>query len=345
MLRIGLLGSGFVADLHMKAYKNLSKVDIVAVGSRSSAPKFATKWGIKKTFSGQNFIEELCKDPEIDAIDISLPNFLHQKAIISASENKKNIIVEKPLARNFKEASEIFDIVKRAGILHGYAENQLFMPHISKAKEIIESGILGKIVRIRSREAHFGPHSQWFWNNKLSGGGCLLDMGSHSIEIGRKFIGEEPMETIGNLSTNVHQDKTKAEDDSIALVKYSKERMVVSENSWAAHGGLDMRFEFYGTEGVMFLDVTRETGMSVFIPSSNKSQYYIVEKGESQNGWLYPVLDEIFLYGYLSELTHFTSSFEKDEMPRENVKDGVKVNAIIDAVYKSTKSKRWEKVV
>jgi len=343
MLKIGLLGSGFVANFHMNGYSRLPNVKVVAVGSRSSALKFASEWGIKTTFSGPDFIEKLCKDPEVDVIDVSLPNFLHLKAVQNASDNGKNIIVEKPLSRNSNEAKEIYTSVRNSGVLHAYAENQLFMPHLEKAREIIKSGTLGKLIRIRSREAHFGPHSSWFWNSDLSGGGCLLDMGSHSIEVGRKLMNEEPSEVIGYTSTSIiRRDLTKAEDDSIALVKYPNGSMVVSENSWAAHGGLDLRFEIYGSEGVMFLDVTRETGTRMFIPSSNKNKYYVVEKGESESGWLYPVMDETFLYGYQGELAYFTSCFEKGELPYENIQDGLKINIIIDAIYNSVISKHWE---
>ena len=88
----------------------------------------------------------------------------------------------------------------------------------------------------------------------------------------------------------------------------------------------------------MFLDNTRETGLKVF---SNTGLDYTVEKGESQKGWLFPVPNEYLVYGYFHELKHFVECFAAGKIPSENFKDGVVVNAILDAAYKSVKEKRW----
>ena len=75
--------------------------------------------------------------------------------------------------------------------MDGYAETEVFSPAVMKAKAFIETGGIGKILSIRSREAHFGPHSPWFWDPELSGGGALLDMGCHCVEAARYFIGKD----------------------------------------------------------------------------------------------------------------------------------------------------------
>ncbi|MHA1833327.1 MAG: Gfo/Idh/MocA family protein [Candidatus Baldrarchaeia archaeon] len=344
-VNVGLLGYGFVqSTFHMPCYKEIPNVNVVAVGGRrkEAVENFARTWRIKKSYSGEDFIEKLCADPEIEVVDIGLPNFLHKKATILAVENGKHVICEKPLARNVDEAKEMLNAVENAGVIHGYAENQLFIPHIERAKKIIDKGAIGEVFWIRNREAHFGPHSAWFWDPRLAGGGVLMDMGCHSIEAARYLLDKKPKKAFAWSATLVH--KTEAEDNSLALIEYAGKKMSQSENSWAAHGGLDIRFEIYGSEGAIFIDPTRETGIKVFTVASENKVGYIVEKAEAKKGWMYPIWREHEVYGYLSELKHFISCILEGEMPRETFRDGYIVNCIIDSCYKSMHSHRWESI-
>ena len=317
---------------------------MVAVGGRrkDASEKVAERFGIKKTYSGEDFLADLCSDPDVDVVDVGLPNFLHRVASEIAAENGKHVICEKPLARSVDEAKAMLDAVERHGVIGCYAENQVFIPQITRAKEMIEAGAVGKVFWIRSREAHFGPHSAWFWNPELAGGGVLMDMGCHSVEVARYLIGKRPIEAYAWGATLVHD--TKAEDNSLALVKYEGEELGQSENSWAAHGGLDLRFEIYGSDGAIFIDNTRETGIKVFTVAPEDKVGYIVEKAEAKKGWMYPIWREHELYGYLFELQHFVSCIQRGEKPRETFKDGYIVNCILDACYKSIRTEKWEPI-
>ena len=344
-VNIGILGYGFVqSTFHMPCYKEISAAKVVAVGGRrkENAKKFANTWGIKKIYSGEDFIDKLCADHEIEVVDIGLPNFLHKKAAVLAAENGKHVICEKPLARSIDEAKAMLDAVRKAGVIHCYAENQIFIPHISKAKEIIERGAIGNIFWVRSREAHFGPHSAWFWDPNLAGGGVLMDMGCHSVATAQYLIDKKPKEAFAWGATLVHT--TKVEDNSLALIRYEKNELSQSENSWAAHGGLDIRFEIYGSDGAIFIDPTRETGVKIFTVASEEKVGYIIEKAEAKKGWMHPIWREHEVYGYLFELQHFISRIIKGETPKETFEDGYTVNCILDSCYKSMQSKRWEPV-
>jgi len=344
-LNIGILGYGFVlSTFHMPCYKEIGEANVVAVGGRrkEAAEKFAKTWGVKKIYSGEDFIEKLCADPGIDVVDISLPNFLHKKAAIIAVENGKSVICEKPLARNVNEANDMLKAVEKMGTIHCYAENQIFIPQVTKAKELVENAVIGKVFWIRSREAHSGPHSDWFWNPEYAGGGVLMDMGCHSIEVARYLIGKKPKEAFAWGATLVHTNKTKAEDNSIALIRYEDNGLSQSENSWAARGGLDVRIEVYGSEGSMFIDLTRETGIRVFTVAPEEQVRYIVEKADVKKGWMYPAWREHEMYGYLFELKHFVSCVLKSEKPIETFKDGYIVHCMLDSCYKSIRSSRWE---
>ena len=137
---------------------------------------------------------------------------------------------------------------------------------------------------------------------------------------------------------------TKAEDNSIALIKYEGEELSQAENSWAAHGGLDLRFEIYGSDGAIFIDTTRETGIKVFTVAPEEKVGYVVEKAEAKKGWMYPIWREHELYGYLFELQHFISCIGRGEEPRETFQDGYIVNCMLDACYRSIKTRKWEAI-
>ena len=249
---IGLLGCGFILDtFHVPVLKQLGdSVELVAVSGRDEAKVelFRKRWGIKKSYSGENSIEKLCANPDVDVVVIALPNHLHLKAIETAAENHKNVICEKPLARNAGEAQMALNAVRRYGAIDCYAENQVFIPQVVKASQMIRDGALGELTCVRSREAHSGPHSQWFYETDRAGGGVLLDMGCHSIEVARRLIGAKPLAVDAWCATLLHN--IKIEDNSLVLVKYEGECLSQCENSWTTKGGLDIRLEVYGTEGL-----------------------------------------------------------------------------------------------
>jgi predicted dehydrogenase len=344
-VNIGILGYGFVqSTFHMPCYKEIPNANVVAVGGRrkETAEEFANLWGIRKSYSGDDFIRKLCTDPKIEVVDIGLPNFLHEEAATLAAENGKHVICEKPLARNSDEAKTMVNAVKKAGVIHCYAENQIFIPQVARAKKIIEKGAIGDVFWVRSREAHFGPHSAWFWEPNLAGGGVLMDMGCHSIEIARYIIDKKPKEAFAWGATLIHV--TEAEDNSLALVRYEENKLTQSENSWAARGGLDRLFEVYGSDGAIFIDPIREIGIKVFTVAPEQKVGYVVEKAEVKKGWLYPIWREHEIHGFLFELQHFISCILKGEMPIETFENGYIVNCMLDSCYRSMKSRKWEPI-
>lgn len=339
-VKIGLLGSGFLQDFHMQAYKEIPGVEIVAVGAytEEEASTFAGKWKIPAYYFGEDAIGQVCSDPSVEVVSIGIPNKYHAIAAKLAAENGKHVICEKPLGRTGDEARQMLKDVEKAGVVHCYAENQVFFPLHAHAFETAKNGTLGDVYWVRSREAHSGPHSRWFYEE--AGGGVAIDMGCHSIEVARKFFGNDtPVEAFMWGRTLYHD--TKHDDNSIILVKFKNGQLGQAENSWTAHGGLDLRTEVYGREGALFLDNTRETGMRIF---TNVGMGYSVEKSESDTGWMYPVPQEYRVYGYFDELKHFIECIRNGDEPIETFKDGVVVNAILDAAYESLKTGRWTKV-
>ncbi len=304
-----------------------------------SAKEFALKWNIPKYTAS---MKESIEDPETEIVIVALPNYLHKEAILMACAAKKHVLCTKPLALNASEAKEILDAVEKAGVFHGYLEDLVYTPKTLKAIEMVKNGSCGRILWTRSREAHSGPHSAWFWDKKLSGGGALVDLGCHCIEIGRSFIGKDikPVEVICWAETQVKP--IEAEDHAIALVKYENGAISQVEVSWNFRGGMDLRDEVSGTEGTIRLDHWLRTGFEVFTTGSTGK--YVSEKTESDIGWLFPVGDEVHELGYTEMFTDMLDSLEQKRMPRESFYDGYIVNSIMDACYKSAATRRWEPV-
>ena len=342
MKKIALLGTGLIGTFYtmsLLGQRRKDMIHIVCSIPEESAKEFAGKWNIPKYTSS---MKEAIEDPETEVVIVGLPNYLHKEAILMACAAKKHILCTKPLAMNASEAKEILDSVEKAGVFHGYLEDLVYTPKTLKAIEMVKNGSLGRILWTRSREAHPGPHSAWFWDRKLSGGGALVDMGCHCIEIGRSFIGKDvkPLEAMCWADTQVKP--IEAEDHAIALIKYESGAISQVEVSWNFRGGMDLRDEVSGTEGTLRLDHWLRTGFEVF--TTGKTDKYVSEKAESDNGWLFPVGDEVHALGYTDMFTDMLDSLEQNKMPRESFYDGYVVNAIMDACYKSAGTKRWEPV-
>jgi predicted dehydrogenase len=194
----------------------------------------------------------------------------------------------------------------------------------------------------KSREAHPGPHSDWFWDIEQAGGGCILDLGCHCVEITRSYIGKDirPVEVMCWADTQVKP--IDAEDHAIGLVKYENGAIAQFEVSWTFRGGLDLRDEVMGSEGTIWINGFLRTGFEMF--TTGKGADYVAEKAETNSGWLFPVGDELNELGYNHMFTEMFNCYENGTQPRETFYDGYLVNAVLDAAYKSAKSKQWEPV-
>jgi predicted dehydrogenase len=341
MVKIGLLGSGFVADFYMDGLRDVPGAEVVANYSRSQerAEEFGRRHGVPRQYTT---MEALCADPQVQMVVIGLPNHLHVDAARAATAAKKAMVCTKPLARNASEAAEMVALARSAGVMHGYAETEVFSPDVMKARAMIESGAIGELLTIRAREAHSGPHAAHFWNAQLAGGGALLDMGCHTIEAARYLFGKEHAikDVFAWGATLVHKEKTTGEDNAVLLLRLDDGRTSLTEASWTAKGGMELRNEIYGTKGRIVTD-TSSTRVRAFI---EESAGYLMEKADADTGWVFPIPDEARVYGYQEEMRHFVECFAKKTMPRENFVDGYVVNCVIDAAYTSMKSGRWEPV-
>jgi predicted dehydrogenase len=337
MLGAGLIGSFYTMTLH--GHRGIDRVHVVCAKEIEDARQFAEKWGIPKYTTS---LDEAIDDPETDVVVVGIPNNLHQEAVLKAVKAKKTVLCTKPLGRSAAEAKEMLDAAENAGVFCGYLEDLVYTPKTLKALEATRNGSLGKILWVRSRETHPGPHSDWFWDKAQSGGGAIVDMGCHCIEIARNFIGKDirPIEVMCWADTQVHP--IEAEDHAIGLVRFENGAIGQFEVSWSFRGGMDLRDEVSGTEGTIWLNHWLRTGIDVFTAVGQGG--YVSEKAEGSTGWLFPVGDEVGSLGYVDMFTDMLDSLDKGKSPMETFYDGYIVNAIIDAAYRSVESKRWEPV-
>ena len=337
-----MLGSGFIGRFYADSIQGYrSKDKIVSIYSRKeeSAKKFATDY---KVPFYTIVLEEAIERPEVDVVCISLPNNLHEQAVMLCCKHKKAVMTTKPLGRNAAEAKRMLEAVENAKIFNGYLEDLVYTPKFIKAQESVKNGALGRILWAKSRETHPGPHSDWFWDIEQAGGGCILDLGCHCVEITRSYIGKDikPIEVMCWADTQVKP--IDAEDHAIGLVKYENGAIGQFEVSWTFRGGLDLRDEVMGSEGTIWTNSFLRTGFEMFI--TGKGADYVAEKAESNTGWLFPVGDELNELGYNHMFMDMFNALEKKLEPKETFYDGYVVNCILDAAYKSAKTKLWEPV-
>jgi predicted dehydrogenase len=287
-------------------------------------------------------MKEAINDPNVELVVVGLPNNLHLEAVKLAAAAGKGVLCTKPLGRNGAEAFEMLEAVEKAGVFHGYMEDLVYTPKILKAIVAVKQGALGQVTWVRSRETHPGPHSDWFWTKEISGGGVLLDMGCHCIEIARNYIGKDirPVEVIGIADTLVKP--IDADDNALGWVRYENGAIGQFEVSWIFRGGMDLRDEVMGTEGTIWINNFLRTGFEMFTAGGKHG--YVAEKAETEKGWIFPVGDEVAELGYYNMFTDMFGAYENKRDPQENFYDGYVVNEIMDACYRSARSKKWEPV-
>ena len=201
-LRIGFVGSGFIAHFHLKSMIGVRNVEVTGVYSRNADKRSRFASEVESLGLGNcrahDSLESLIRAHDVDAIWIVSPNYTRldvMKALhaeIKAGRSAVfSVACEKPLARTVSEAREMLRLAEDAGLNHGYLENQVFCTPVLRGKEIIwrrAAAATGRPYLARAAEEHSGPHEPWFWQGDKQGGGVLSDMMCHSVEVARHLL-------------------------------------------------------------------------------------------------------------------------------------------------------------
>lgn len=261
---IGLIGVGGIGKIHFNNCLRLHNARLVAVADTSrKARTLAKNNGIKKVYDSY---ENLLRDPSVDCVIIALPTFLHAKCAIQAAENGKHIFVEKPLARNVNEGKEIISKVEKSDvkIMVGYP---LPFSEFSIVKKEIESGHLGDVVIAHAVNVSNGPFfprtssahrpaavPSWWFDLELTGGGALLDLGSHMINLLRWYFGGEILSVKSALGYRFNMP---FEDSAVCFLKFKQGISAIVNVGWFAQKKSIM-VELFGTTSTISMGLIGE---------------------------------------------------------------------------------------
>jgi predicted dehydrogenase len=385
-LGVGFIGSGFITRFHMQSWVAVRDADVTGVwspnrGRAEEAAAFARSLQIGET-KAYGSIEEMVQSPEVDCIWLCGPNHARvenvERIVDAMSKGAKlvGIATEKPLARNVAEAKKIVGLIEKAGLLHGYLENQLFCPGLGRARDIAwarGAAVSGRPYLARAAEEHGGPHMPWFWRGDMQGGGVLNDMMCHSLEVGRHLLTKpgaprgsiKPVKVSAQIASlkwslpsyadelkktfgpEVDYRKSPAEDFARATVRYvdvATGQPLISEatTSWSFVGaGLRLSMELLGPEYSMSVN-TLDTGAKIFFSRRVHGAIGedLVEKQNAEQG-LMPLLgSETSEYGYEGENRHFARKFAEGVQPEESWHAGLEVVELLMASYMSAEQEK-----
>jgi predicted dehydrogenase len=380
-LGIGLIGSGFNARFHLQAFVAVREADVLGVWSpnRQRAEEAAAvarelDVGQAKTYRS---IAEMVADPAIDALWLCGPNHARMEnveeivdAVTRGGGELQGLACEKPLGRNVAEAERIADLVKKAGLRHGYLENQVFAPQVVRGHALIwarGARAAGRPYLARAAEEHSGPHAPWFWQGRLQGGGVLNDMMCHSVEVVRYLLTEpsaprsslrlaQVTARIGSLKwtrpeyverlsramgKEVDYAAHPAEDFASVTLEFEAGGGITvlgeATTSWSFVGpGLRLSAELLGPEYSMSWN-TLDSGLKLFFSRqvAGETGEDLVEKQNAEVGLMPVVANEPWAYGYEAEDRHFVRAFLSAEKPMLTFDDGVEVVRTLMTAYMS----------
>jgi predicted dehydrogenase len=390
-LGIGFIGAGFIVDVfHVGVWEGIRDADITGVTSRTRESAQRVADHCRQRAVGDPTVHDdvaaLVRDERVDAVWVAVPNDLRVQVVEQIVEEVTSgraelvgVAIEKPLGRNVAEAREVVRMIEDAGLLHGYLENQVFAPALTRAKELVwkrGAALSGNPYLARAAEEHSGPHSGWFWDGTRQGGGVLNDMLCHSVEAGRHLLtppGQRKRDfltpvsitaTIASLkwSRDRYADELAARYDGIDYRRHPAEDyarttvlfdnaqgeqlVVEGTTSWSFVGaGLRLSFELLGPEYSLAVS-TLNTPAEIFFSRnlSGVAGEDLVEKQNAEQGVMPVLADEGFSYGYLHENRHMVQAFRSGTQPEEDLHDGLLITELMMAAYLSAElgeTLRW----
>ena len=333
-MRVGIVGSGYAASMHAQGLRQTPGVEIVAAASPDPehAWVFAHTFGIRHAFIDYR---DMLEGDLLDAVTVACPNDLHCEVALAAAAAGKHVLVEKPLALNLAECDRMIAACREAGVILMYGENLCFAPQYTRARQLVESGALGHVYYVRQVLAHSGPHADWFADVDRSGGGALIDLGSHSIAVARWLLGGRVESVSAEVGRHVHTRWARCDDHALVTLRTGRSGVAVAEASWARPGGLDSRVEVYGTKGSTAADLARGAALETYSDPG-----YVYGSGEEPEGrgWSWAQAEEAWRDGFPQEIAHFVECVREGRRPALGGEDGRGVLEIVCAAYESART-------
>jgi predicted dehydrogenase len=371
-IRVALLGTKFMGKAHSQAYRSVNmffpgapqvEMKVVAGRNAKETAQAALSYGWQEASTDWKAV---LRRKDIDLVDISTPGNLHYEMVLAAAKAKKHIICEKPLGNNLKEAKEMANAVKKAGVRHFLMHNYRRAPAVALAKRMVEDGRVGKIFHFRARYLQDWAMSPelpllWRFEKTQSGSGALGDLGSHIIDLAHHLCGpiaqvSAAMETFIQERPIERGSKTKKKvtvDDAVAMcVRFANGALGTLEATRFALGRKNHNtFEINGSQGSIVFD----------LENLNNLRYYSADDRADAQGFreiiactkgAHPYADHWWadghILGYEHSFTHSVNDFlmaiESGAEIHPDFNDGLRNQQVLDAVERASRSRRWEKV-
>lgn len=324
-IKIGVIGAGAIAEnAHLAGYAlipELCEVTAICDVNKARAEEMAKKFNIPEVYTDH---KEMLAKADIDAVSICTPNVFHAPQTIDACNAGKHVLCEKPMATSEEDCEAMIEAAVRNNVQLMVGFTHRFYNYNQKAKALLEEGIIGKPFMARVRFAHEGPYiswpakSDWFFKKDLAGGGALLDMGIHALDIVRFLIGEIK-DISANLNTLVRD--IEVEDNAVCAVNFENGAMGYIEVGWSSKAGV-LGIEIYGDDGSMVIDY--QTPLKVYIDK---------KKSIGGPGWV--ELKEYAGGGWDNEMKVFVEALLNNTPVPVNGFDGLKGVRLATAAYKS----------
>jgi predicted dehydrogenase len=309
VIRVALLGAGYVQDFHARAVNEHPDAQLVTIANwrEPSAAALAERYGIPRVTTDW---EQIVTSSDVDAAVVATPNALHAPQAIALLRSGKHVMVEKPMATSVAECDDMIDAARASGTSLMVAHCWRFRDEVRTMRHRIASGELGEVVKTRGYGAHakWGPDG-WFVDPALAGGGALVDMGVHAIDTAR-FLLDDPMPTRVCAAIGTRYGAYAVDDDGILLVTWSSgANSIIESGWWQPHvGGLEADTEVYGTRGYA----------RIWDPEPPSEDY----KHDT-----HPM--------YSAQMAEFLGAIAEARPPRPSGQDGRVVMQIVEEAYRS----------
>jgi predicted dehydrogenase len=320
-INLGIIGLGFIGKVHLRNCLNLKSVRVVAAADTSKKDlNYAKAFVVKQIFTDYH---ELLKLKDLDAVIISLPTHLHAESAISAMEEGKHVFLEKPLARNVEEGRKIVSAARKNGVIFMVGYPLRFVPEFVNLKSQMESGILGDIqmaygVNIaagpffhRAESTTPRPVPEWWLNKELTGGGALMDLGCHMINLLRWYL-EEVVDVKTRLGYRFNFD---FEDYATCVMDFECGTLAVVNVGWFSQSAT-VSVELFGTIS---------HARAYFSPSSKVATAIKLIMGKTPK----------FFIPYLSEISHFVNHIKNDGENQLSGEEALRDLEVIAKAYKN----------
>ncbi|MFW9946022.1 MAG: Gfo/Idh/MocA family protein [Candidatus Odinarchaeota archaeon] len=257
---MGLIGAGGFGIIHLEGYQKNPNCELVSVASRTfkHTKNAADKFNIPKIYIGDEW-HDMLRNENLDVVSICTPNFLHAPMTIEAIDNNINILCEKPICISNKQLIEVEKRLKTKELIFFTSFQKRYISCLPLIKKIIANEIIGKLLLVDYHFSHYGPYKswqaiseeKWFFNSEKAGGGVLLDLGVHCIDLLRYLVGE--YSEIKGINFNTHCIDITNEDTSSVLFNFQNDVTGMITVSWCLEP-LEI-LKIYGTKGIFNIDL------------------------------------------------------------------------------------------